>query len=384
MLFHYYLASTALLGHVALWTWLYNRLHASRLPSRHVQRLEKWVILAMGASAFALAYALFWPGERAPFVRGAGALGLWCVPCWMMLAYVVACWAARRITGRHVPGLITNDTTRLDFSADPNRWLGDRTTRWLQRIPGNQILDVHVHHKHLSLPGLPTPLEGLRIAQLSDLHMTGQLKRAFFDAVVDRTNAWDPDLVAITGDLVDAEDCITWIPQTLGRLQSRDGVFGILGNHDQRLVDVDRVRQALVDGGIIDLGGRSSVRSVRGVDVLLVGNEYPWFPRPDEDAVCRREQVAYAILLSHSPDELPWARERKFDLMLAGHTHGGQIRFPVVGPVVCPSRFGVRYASGLFEEPPTLLHVSRGLSGVHPLRWRCPPELTLLELHRRP
>ena len=64
----------------------------------------------------------------------------------------------------------------------------------------------------------------------------------------------------------------------------------------------------------------------------------------------------------------------------AGHTHGGQIRLPIVGPIVAPSRYGVKYASGLFHEPPTLMHVSRGVCGVHPLRFNCPPELALLTL----
>ena len=119
-----------------------------------------------------------------------------------------------------------------------------------------------------------------------------------------------------------------------------------------------------------------------GTEVLIAGNEFPWFPRPADADLAGLGQVSYAILLSHSPDQLPWARAHGFHLMLAGHTHGGQIRFPIVGPVVCPSRFGVRYASGMFDEPPTLMHVSRGLSGVHPLRFNCPPEVTLLELRR--
>jgi hypothetical protein len=119
---------------------------------------------------------------------------------------------------------------------------------------------------------------------------------------------------------------------------------------------------------------------MRDVPVLLAGNECPWFPPAPPWVPCTDADRPFSILLSHSPDQLPWARRCGVDLMLAGHTHGGQIRLPVVGPIICPSRYGVRYASGLFAEPPTLLHVSRGLAGVQPLRWGCPPELTLLEL----
>jgi len=86
------------------------------------------------------------------------------------------------------------------------------------------------------------------------------------------------------------------------------------------------------------------------------------------------------ILLSHSPDQIQWARAREFDVMLAGHTHGGQIQLPALGPLIGQSRYGVRYCCGVFYVPPTLLHVSRGLSGVQNLRINCRPELTKLVL----
>jgi uncharacterized protein len=85
-------------------------------------------------------------------------------------------------------------------------------------------------------------------------------------------------------------------------------------------------------------------------------------------------------LLAHTPDRLRWAREHEIDLVIAGHTHGGQIRAPLLGPIVAPSHHGVRYASGTFFESPTLMHVSRGVSGLTPLRWNCSPEITRLVL----
>ena len=86
------------------------------------------------------------------------------------------------------------------------------------------------------------------------------------------------------------------------------------------------------------------------------------------------------ILLSHTPDQIEWAQNADVDLMLAGHTHGGQIRLPIVGVSFCPSRFGSRYASGTFYREPTVMHVSRGLAGTRPIRINCPPELTKLVL----
>lgn len=88
----------------------------------------------------------------------------------------------------------------------------------------------------------------------------------------------------------------------------------------------------------------------------------------------------FRVLLSHTPDNIGWARTRDVDLMLSGHNHGGQVVLPLFGPVYSPSLFGSRFAGGTYWRPPTLLHVSRGLSGRHPLRWNCRPEVTRIVL----
>jgi uncharacterized protein len=117
---------------------------------------------------------------------------------------------------------------------------------------------------------------------------------------------------------------------------------------------------------------------VRGEPLVVIGHEGPWFhPEPDLRS-CPSEP--FRLCLSHTPDNIRWARRAGVDLMLSGHVHGGQIRFPLFGSVLVPSRYGRRYDCGVFDEAPTLLHVSRGLSGDHPLRYRCRPEVTLLTL----
>jgi predicted MPP superfamily phosphohydrolase len=136
--------------------------------------------------------------------------------------------------------------------------------------------------------------------------------------------------------------------------------------------------------------------------LLVAGNELPWFKPypvvPPRGITGHRNQQDCAahvgtqgaaldggaptlrVLLSHSPDQIEWAAAHDFDLLLCGHTHGGQICLPLVGPTVCPSRYGTRFASGVFYQPPTVMHVSRGLSGKLPLRINCRPELTRLIL----
>jgi predicted MPP superfamily phosphohydrolase len=218
---------------------------------------------------------------------------------------------------------------------------------------------------------------------LSDLHFTGRLTEDFFRFVVDRANDLDGDLVALTGDVIDQRSCLGWVTEILGRIEHRLGAFCIFGNHDLRVRDMSLLVAEVERAGWHYLGGRWSELRLRGHSIVLAGNELPWLSPPADlstfhvPADVRR---GMRILLSHSPDQIQWARTRDFDLMLAGHTHGGQIRLPVIGPLIGQSRYGVRYCSGVFHVPPTLLHVSRGVSGLQNLRINCRPELTKLIL----
>jgi predicted MPP superfamily phosphohydrolase len=248
----------------------------------------------------------------------------------------------------------------------------------LAALPGNEIFSLAVQTKQVRLPRLPENLSGLRIAHLSDLHMTGRFTRPFFEEVVRHSNELQPDLITLTGDICEKEKCLEWIVPVLGKLKARHGKFFVLGNHETRLADVAPLRMLLAEAGFIDLAGRWLEHSIGDARVLLAGTELPWFGAAPDMSAAPAEPLR--ILLSHSPDQLPWAKREKFDLMLAGHNHGGQIRLPLIGPLITPSRFGSRYAGGLYHEPPTLLHVTRGIAGLHPLRFNCPPELALLVL----
>lgn len=260
------------------------------------------------------------------------------------------------------------------------RPIGGRMVGLFDRLPGNEMFKLDINEKCVKLPRLPAALDQLSIVHLSDLHFTGQITRDFFEFIIERANRLEGDLIVVTGDIIDESDCLAWLPDTLGRLHAPHGVWFILGNHDWRQSDVEGLRSQLRSLGLVDIGGRTLTMDLDGARLVVAGNEWPWFgPRP---AVPARESDELRLLLSHSPDQIAWARRRDFDLMLAGHNHGGQIRLPIVGPLITPSLFGVKYAGGLFYEPPTLLHVSRGLSGEEPLRFRCAPELTKIVLRR--
>jgi predicted MPP superfamily phosphohydrolase len=290
-----------------------------------------------------------------------------------------------RLLRRRPAQLRSNHTTRVLLAARQNGVLrAHGIGRLAAALPGNEVFCLDVTEKTLALPRLPARLDGLSIAHLSDLHMSGRIGVGFFAEVVERTNALKPDIVAITGDIVDRTPCLSWIAETLGRLVAPYGVYCVLGNHD-RQVNLSALRSALDRAGLENLGGRHRRLEIAGETLLLAGNELPWIrPAPDMDGGREiADQIpALRVLLSHSPDQIRWARRHRFDLMLAGHTHGGQIRFPLIGPLLAPSLYGTKYASGVFCEPPTLLHVSRGVSGLTPIRYNCPPEISLLRLTR--
>ncbi|MBN1908595.1 MAG: metallophosphoesterase [Pirellulales bacterium] len=390
----YALLFLALFGHAALWVALVNRAHGTGLARGFVHWLTFLSFGLLVAIPLLIAGWLLWHGTNPLGPGGWARLPLivqfYVWACWGLAVVSVVVWVWRRILDRRPPAVLRSDRRRLiHLSKDDTRPAvsKDHVNHFLARLPGNQVLHLDFAERSLDVPRLHPSLDGLSIVHLSDLHFNGNVDKAFFREVVHLANQQRPDLVAVTGDLVDTDACIDWVPDTLGQLVARLGVYVILGNHDLK-VDTRRLCRALDDAGMIHLGGRWMQIDADGSPIVIAGNELPWIaPAAEMDKAPPRrpDGQPLRILLSHSPDQLDWAVAQDFDLMLAGHLHGGQIRLPLIGPIVAPSSQGVRHAaSGTFYRPPTILHVSRGLSGQLPLRLNCPPEVTRLVLNSPP
>lgn len=372
----------ALIGHVCLWVTLFNWSHASGLPRRAVSILGDSFLMMLPLLPALLLVSGWW--SPLSILQGDHSL-TW----WLRIAYLIACyhalltllppWLAWRLRDRS-PSLVSNHTWHKDAAADLGKPLAaNGAARFLFRIRANQFVRPVVNEKVLRLPQLPAAWEGLSITHVSDFHFAGQVEKDYFDYVVDLANDLHGDLVAITGDLVDKTPLIEWIPSTLGRLQAPLGVYYVLGNHDRR-IDHHRLRQTMNDCGCVHLGDRWKRIDYEGHPLVLAGTEAPWFgsnPNLDEQPPA---SGGLKLLLSHSPDTAPWARQAGFDLMLAGHTHGGQICLPGIGPLLTCSRLSTHYVTGVHFAPPTLLHTSRGVCGLQPIRLNCPPEITRLVL----
>lgn len=362
----------ALVGHGALWVEIVNRLHGLGWPRRLVDNTTTACGLLVAGLPLAVAWSLW--------SSGGYALPAWSNGYAWFSVGVMLVWVAWRIglhwdparDGRSArTGLQTLDLAgRLGGAATG----GSRVGR-LARLPGNHVLRIAVEHHDVPLDRLPPSLDGLRIAHLTDLHMSGRLAIDYFREVVHAVNDWQPDLVCVTGDIVEHTPQLEWVEPTLGELAPPLGSYFILGNHDA-MVDSEELRRRLSEAGLRDAAGRVLDVEHKSATVRLCGDERPWFPGgpvlPDPDA--------FTLCLAHTPDRFGWAIQNRVDLVLAGHTHGGQVCFPVLGPLLCPSRHSVRYASGTFRRGPTVMHVSRGTGSLFPLRYNCPPEVALLTL----
>jgi predicted MPP superfamily phosphohydrolase len=278
---------------------------------------------------------------------------------------------------------LSNDSKTIDFrkTQGDRRWqetlVGHRMRR-IALLPGNEQFTLEVNTKTYSLPRLPKEWDGLSIVHFADTHFTGAVTRSYFEAVCEQAISLQPDLFVFTGDLLDDINLVDWISKTLGPLRAPLGQYFVLGNHDW-YAGPAQIRAQFEQCGWTDVSGRSTELVAAGKPAIcLAGDESPWMGNHPDLSQPRPEM--FRILLSHTPDNINWAKGEGIDLMLAGHTHGGQIRLPILGPVYSPSRYCCRYASGVFWEEPTLMYVSRAISGREPIRYLCPPELTKLVL----
>ena len=372
-------------GHFALALWHFNRLHARAWNYRLRQVLERLLVLATWGISLAYLYYVgsFLRSSATPLALTPGPAPAEIVAyayvycCVLIVLVSLPLWLWPKFRYRYPAELTSQQYEIVDLREIGQPGVSGAFPKLCVGLPGNEVFRLHVERKKFRLPRLPRGLAGLRIVQLTDLHLTGKIGRDFYEEVVTLANSLAPDLVVMTGDIAEREKCLPWVQPLFARLRARHGKFYILGNHDFLLPKPQVLRNELHAAGFFDLAGTWTRLSINGGSILLAGNELPWHgPAPQVPPV----DEAFRILLAHTPDLFDWAQKEAFDLMLAGHNHGGQICLPLVGALVAPSKYGVRYAAGMFREGPTLLHVGRGIAGEHLLRWNCPPELTLLEL----
>jgi predicted MPP superfamily phosphohydrolase len=372
------------LGHGALLVFAQNWLFSWPFPRRVLNAIRKvnlLLILAGPIILVLLLVSLYPLGANFDISSAEGWVVLpagYLAVCWIVGLVLAPLLQLRYWLRKHAPMLAGNHTETVDVAARLGyQPAGSGKNRLLTYLPGNEVFRVDFTERIIRLPQLPPAWHGLSILHLSDLHMCGTPDLRFYQWVIERCRAWQPDLVALTGDVVDSEQHHWWVLRVLGGLSWRVAAFAILGNHDS-WYRPEKTRRRLRRLGMQVLDNSWTALEVRDQPLIVIGHEGPWF-RPAPNLVECPVQ-GFRLCLSHTPDNLGWARKNRVDLMLAGHNHGGQIRLPVLGSVFVPSKLGRTFDAGTFYQPPTLLHVSRGLGGQQPVRYRCRPEVTRIVL----
>lgn len=255
---------------------------------------------------------------------------------------------------------------------------------------------IEVTEPEIRLANLPAAFDGLRIAQLSDIHLDEFTEPFFLRLAIERINRLRPDVILLTGDFITREFLPKSFPiraawRCASILQSIDCTqrYAVLGNHDVS-VRAQAVIDALSSNGVTVLRNsftaleRGSSRIwLAGLDDVIEGhpNLDRAIPEPMRD---RRDEPV--VLLCHEPDFVDYVLTHpagpSVDLMVSGHTHGGQVRLPILGPLDLPD-WGKKYVEGAFRLGNLQLYVNRGIGTVGlPFRLNCPPEITLITLRR--
>ncbi|WP_298817694.1 metallophosphoesterase [Chloroflexus sp.] len=237
---------------------------------------------------------------------------------------------------------------------------------------------LHLQAYTLHVANLPEGLNGLTIGQLSDLHLGHRYSFVNAQRAIDHLLAAQPDLIALTGDLVQTRSAIARLPEVLKRLHAPLGVYAVPGNHDY-WEGMPHIAAILREHGIHLLINRHRLIERNGARLLIAGVDDHWDGQPDLNlALGGAPAHDFRLLLAHCPDIADEAAAAGFQLQLSGHTHGGHVRMPGLGPLCLP-RHGWRYDMGHFRVGAMHLFVSRGAGGL-PLRLGCPPEVSLLRL----
>ena len=246
-------------------------------------------------------------------------------------------------------------------------------------IERNLIL---INHYNIPVPNLPHSFQDFTMVHLTDLHYGFLVPEAVIRWVVKKANALPKDIIVCTGDYVHENDTTGQIDQVwpmLARLSAPLGVYSVLGNHDH-WADTERSLYWLQESGQ-NLRHKVTPLERNGERIWLGGTGDYWEDELLIDATFQGVPKGECkILLAHNPDTTDTVFDTRIDLLISGHTHGGQVRIPFIGAPVLPVN-NKNYDSGYIRTDKTALFISRGIGWAHlPVRFNCPPEIAVLHL----
>lgn len=238
----------------------------------------------------------------------------------------------------------------------------------------NRRLRIRTEKKAL----VKEPKAWIKAVFIADLHAGGGKGRSWYRQAFDKINGLSPDVLLVGGDMVVADSGAVEALQDLKALEPRYGKYFVLGNHDY-LDDPGEIKSKMESWGLKDLTNKEEELVYQGVKMILAGTDEAFFGVPQ--FMERKEKGIPRILLAHGPDSVLDIKEGQYDLVLCGHTHGGQIRVPICGSLVVPSKLGRRADEGWRVVNGVQTFVTRGVGEVMcRARSFCPPEIVVMEI----
>ena len=306
-------------------------------------------------------------------VVAAGVLILW---CWLLTGTAAALWLKDRLS-------------KPRFQPERRAWLTASATA-LCAAPAAALCagiltrkNFEVREVDLKFKNLPKDLRGLRLVQISDIHMGDFFSAADLARAIGAANELRADLAFVTGDLITTKwDPLDACLRELAKLRASSGVWGCLGNHEMHARVENYTTAKALELDIRFLRHRAVPLTFGQSRINLVGVDHQRRMRPYLERV--EELVTpdvFNLLLSHNPDVFPVAARKGFALTLAGHTHGGQINLPVAGANLNVADLATPYTKGSYALAASSLYVNSGLGTIGvPVRIGAPPEITLIRL----
>lgn len=258
---------------------------------------------------------------------------------------------------------------------------------------GNTALELNTYT--ILSDKLPEAFDGYRIAHVSDLHNAEMGKDN--DKLLKMLREAEPDIIAITGDIIDSRNTDVEIALNFTRAAMEIApCYYVTGNHEARVSEYDELKEGLIEQGVALLDDERIELELSGETIVLLGVNDPSFQTDylfgDSETVIQsklqeiiNEEDTYTILLSHRPELFKVYTESKVNLVLSGHAHGGQFRIPFMGGLVAPNQgLFPKYDAGLYTEENTNMIVSRGIgNSILPFRFNNRPEVILIDLYSK-
>lgn len=243
---------------------------------------------------------------------------------------------------------------------------------------------IQIREINLEIKGLPSSFKKFKIVHLSDLHIHQLGCRE--KKVIRINQEANPDIILITGDLIGGKAGISAGIDFLGSLSAKYGIWMVPGNNDH----LNRKKRGILYADRLPkevklLINQAENLSENGDNLWIIGVDDPYEGYDSlEEAMANVPRDSVKILLAHSPEIVEKAVNRRIDLVLVGHTHGGQVNFPLIGPLYSHTRLGKKYIYGLHKVNSTQVYVHRGIGmSVLPLRFLSPPEVVIFKLERK-